>query len=159
MSRFLYFFGFYIRKWDVLLQILFALLNIEPVFGFPFLDFFNQLLTVSLSLPFAGKLFADTIRLYMNAILNIIPDRIAIICLHHGKPLWCCQLTPGIDIRSRIQHIVHMLISGIIVFRWRWRKYMGGSRHRKRRAVFLLQLPILFHFQRSQILTIFHKPV
>ena len=159
MSRFLYFFGFHIREWNVLLQILFALLNIEPVFGFPFLDFFNQLLTVGLCLPFAGKLLADTIRLYMNAVLNIIPDRIAIVSFHHGKPLGCCQLAPGIDIRCRIQHIVHMLISGIVAFRWRWRKYMGGSRHRKRRAVFLLQLPILFHFQRSQILTIFHKPV
>ena len=41
VSRFLYFFGFHIREWNVLLQILFALLYIEPVFGFPFLDFFN----------------------------------------------------------------------------------------------------------------------
>ena len=32
-----------------------------------------------------------------------------------------------------------------IAFRRRWRKYMGGSRHRKRRTIFLLQLPILFH--------------
>ena len=159
MSRFRCFFGFHIREWNVLLQILFALLNIEPVFGFPFLDFFNQLLTVGLCLPFAGKLLADTIRLYMNAVLNIIPDRIAIVCLHHGKTLGCRQFTPGIDIRSRIQHIVHMFISGIVVFRWCWRKYMGGSRHRKRRAVFLLQLPILFHFQSGKILTIFHKPV
>ena len=158
-SRFRYFFGFHIWERNVLLQILFALLNVEPVFGFPFLDFFNQLLTVSLCLPFAGKLFADAIRLYMNAVLNIIPNRIAIVCLHHGKSLGCCQLTPGVDIRSRIQHLVHMLISGIVAFRWRWRKYMGGSRHRKRRAVFLLQLLILFQFQRSQILTIFHKPV
>ena len=159
MIRFRCFFGFHIREWNVLLQILFALLNIEPVFGFPFLNFFNQLLTVSLCLPFTGKLFANTIRLHMNAVLNIIPNRIAIVSFHHGKPLGCCQLAPGIDIRSRIQHIVHMLISGIIAFRWRWRKYMGGSRHRKRRTIFLLQLPILFHFQRSQILTIFHKPV
>ena len=159
LSRFLCFFGFHFREWNVLLQILFALLNVEPVFGFPFLDFFNQLLPVSLRLPFAGKFLADTIRLHMNAVLNIIPDRIAIVCLHHGKPLGCRQFTPGIDIRSRIQHIVHMLISGIVAFRWRWRKYMGGSGHRKRRAIFLLQLPILFQFQRSQILTIFHKPV
>ena len=159
MSRFRCFFGFRIRERNVLLQILFTLLNIEPVFGFPFLDFFNQLLTVCLRLPFAGKLFADAIRLYMNAILNIIPDRIAIVCFHHGKPLWCCQFTPGIDIRSRIQHIVHTFISGIVTFRWCWRKNMGGSRHRKRRAVFLLQLPILFHFQRGQVLIIFHKPV
>ena len=159
MSRFRCFFGFHIRKWNVLLQILLALLNIEPVFGFSFLNFFNQLLAVSLCLPFAGKLFANTIRFHMNAVLNIIPNRIAIVCLHHGKTLGCCQLAPGIDIRSRIQHIVHMLISGIIAFRWRWRKYMGGSRHRKRRAIFLLQLLILFHFQSSQVLTIFHKPV
>ena len=159
MSRFLDFFGFHIRKWNVLLQILLALFNIEPVFCFSFLDFFNQLLTVSLCLPFAGKFLADTIWLHMNAVLNIIPNRIAIVCLHHGKPLGCCQFTPGIDIRSRIQHIVHMLISGIIAFRWRWRKYMGGSRHRKWRAVFPLQLPILFHFQRGKILTIFHKSV
>ena len=159
MSRFLYFFGFHIREWNVLLQILLALLNIEPVFGFPFLDFFNQLLAVGLCLPFAGKLFADTIRLHMNAVLNIIPNRIAIVSFHHGKPLRCCQLATGIDIRSRIQHIIHMLTSGIVAFRRRWRKYMGGSRHRKRRTIFLLQLPILFHFQRSQVLTIFHKPV
>ena len=159
MSRFLYFFGFHIWEWNVLLQILLALFNIEPVFCFPFLNFFNQLLAVGLCLPFAGKLFADTIRLHMNAVLNIIPDRITIVCLHHGKPLWCRQFTPGIYIRSRIQHVVHMLISGIVAFRWRWRKHMGGSRHRKRRAVFLLQLPILFHFQRGQILIIFHKPV
>ena len=159
MNRFRCFFGFHIREWNVLLQILFTLLNIEPVFGLPFLDFFNQLLTVGLCLPFAGKLFADTIRLHMNAVLNIIPDRIAIVCLHHGKTLGCRQFTPGIDIRSRIQHVVHMLISGIVVFRWRWRKDMGSSRHRKRRAVFLLQLSILFHFQSSQVLTIFHKPV
>ena len=159
MVRLLYFFGFRIREWNVLLQILLALFNIEPVFCFPFLDFFNQLLTVSLCLPFAGKLFADTIRLHMNAILNIIPNRITIVSFHHGKPLGCCQFAPGIDIRSRIQHIVHMLISGIVAFRWCWRKYMGGSRHRKRRTIFLLQLPILFHFQRSQVLTIFHKPV
>ncbi|VUX03452.1 Uncharacterised protein [Faecalibacterium prausnitzii] len=159
MSQFRCFFGFHIREWNVLLQILFALLNIEPVFGFPFLDFFNQLLTVGLCLPFAGKLLADTIRLYMNAVLNIIPDRIAIVSFHHGKTLGCRQFTPGIDTRSRIQHIVHMFISGIVVFQWCWRKYMGGSRHRKRRAVFLLQLPILFHFQRGKILTIFHKPV
>ena len=159
MSRFLCFFGFHIREWNVLLQILFALLNIEPVFGFPFLDFFNQLLAVGLCLPFAGKFFTDTIRLYMNAVLNIIPDRIAIVCFHHGKPLGCCQFAPGIDIRSRIQHIVHTLISGIVVFRLRWRKHMSGSRHRKWCAIFLLQLLILFHFQRSQILTIFHKPV
>ena len=159
MSRFRCFFGFHIREWNVLLQILLALLNIEPVFGFPFLDFFNQLLTVGLCLPFAGKLFADTIRLHMNAVLNIIPDRIAIVSFHHGKTLGCRQFTPGIDIRSRIQHIVHTLISGIVMFRWRWRKYMGGCRHRKRRAVFLLQLSILFHFQSSQVLTIFHKPI
>ena len=159
MSRFRCFFGFHIRKWNVLLQILLALFNIEPVFCFSFLNFFNQLLAVSLCLPFAGKLFATTIRFHMNAVLNIIPNRIAIVCLHHGKTLGCCQLAPGIDIRSRIQHIVHMLISGIVVFRWRWRKYMGGSRHRKRRAIFLLQLPILFHFQCGKILTIYHKPV
>ena len=159
MSRFRCFFGFHIRKWNVLLQILLALFNIEPVFCFSFLNFFNQLLAVSLCLPFAGKLFADAIRFHMNAVLNIIPNRIAIVCLHHGKTLGCRQLTPVIDIRSRIQHIVHMLISGIIAFRWRWRKYMGGSRHRKRRAIFLLQLLILFHFQSSQVLTIFHKPV
>ena len=159
MNRFRCFFGFHIREWNVLLQILFTLLNIEPVFGLPFLDFFNQLLTVGLCLPFAGKLFANTIRFHMNAVLNIIPNRIAIVCLHHGKTLGCCQFTPGIDIRSRIQHIVHTFISGIIAFRWCWRKYMGGSRHRKRRAIFLLQLPILFHFQRSQVLTISHKPV
>ena len=159
MSRFLYFFGFHIWEWNVLLQILLVLFNIEPVFCFSFLNFFNQLLAVSLCLPFAGKLFAYTIRFHMNAVLNIIPNRIAIVCLHHGKTLGCCQLAPGIDIRSRIQHIVHMLISGIIAFRWRWRKYMGGSRHRKRRAIFLLQLLILFHFQSSQVLTIFHKPV
>ena len=95
----------------------------------------------------------------MDAVLNIIPDRIASVCLHHGKPLGCCQFTPGIYIHSRIQQVVHMLISGIVVFRWRWRKDMGSSRHRKRRAVFLLQLPILFHFQRGQVLIIFHKPV
>ena len=159
MSRFRCFFGFHIREWNVLLQILLALLNIEPVFCFSFLNFFNQLLAVGLCLPFAGKLFADTIRLYMNAVLNIIPNRIAIVSFHHGKTLGCRQFTPGIDIRSRIQHIVHTLISGIIVFRWRWRKYMGGSRHGKRCTIFLLQLPILFHFQRSQVLTIFHKPV
>ena len=159
MSRFRCFFGFHIWEWNVLLQILLALFNIEPVLGFPFLDFFNQLLAVAFCLPFAGKLLADTIRLYMNAVLNIIPDRIAIVSFHHGKPLGCCQFTSGIDIRSRIQHIVHMLISGIIAFRWCWRKYMGGSRHRKRRAIFLLQLSILFHFQSGQVLTIFHKPV
>ena len=159
MSRFRCFFGFHIREWNVLLQILFALFNIEPVFCFSFLNFFNQLLAVGLCLPFAGKLFANAIRLHMNAVLNIIPDRIAIGSFHHGKPLGCCQFTPGIDIRSRIQHIVHMLISGIIAFRWRWRKYMGGSRHRKRCTIFLLQLPILFHFQSSQVLTIFHKPI
>ena len=159
MSRFRCFFGFHIRKWNVLLQILLALFNIEPVFCFSFLNFFNQLLAVSLCLPFAGKLFANTIRFHMNAVLNIIPDRIAIVCLHHGKTLGCRQFTPGIDIRSRIQHVVHMLISGIVVFRWCWRKYMGSSWHRKRRAVFLLQLPILFHFQRGQVLIIFHKPV
>ena len=118
MSRFLYFFGFHIWEWNVLLQILLALFNIEPVFCFPFLNFFNQLLAVGLCLPFAGKLLADTIRLYMNAVLNIIPDRIASVCLHHGKPLGCCQFTPGIYIRSRIQQVVHMLISGIVVFRW-----------------------------------------
>ena len=159
MSRFLDFFGFHIRKWNVLLQILLALFNIEPVFCFSFLNFFNQLLAVSLCFPFAGKLFANTIRFHMNAVLNIIPNRIAIVCLHHGKTLGCCQLAPGIDIRSRIQHIVHILISGIVAFRWCWRKYMGSSRHRKQRAVFLLQLPILFHFQCGQILTVFHKPV
>ena len=159
MSRFLYFFEFHIWEWNVLLQILLALFNIEPVFCFPFLNFFNQLLAVGLCLPFAGKLLADTIRLYMNAVLNIIPDRIASVCLHHGKPLGCCQFTPGIYIRSRIQQVVHMLISGIVVFRWCWRKYMGGSRHRKRCTIFLLQLPILFHFQCGKILTIYHKPV
>ena len=159
MSRFRCFFRFHIREWNVLLQILLALFNIEPVFCFSFLNFFNQLLAVSLCLPFAGKLFANTIRFHMNAVLNIIPNCIAIVCLHHGKTLGCCQLAPGIDIRSRIQHIVHMLISGIIAFRWRWRKYMGGSRHRKRCTIFLLQLSILFHFQRGKILTIFHKPV
>ena len=159
MNRFRCFFGFHIREWNVLLQILLALLNIAPVFGLPFLDFFNQLLTVGLCLPFTGKLFADTIRLYMNAVLNIIPGRIAIVCFHHGKPLWCCQFTPGIDIRSRIQHIVHTFISGIGTFRWCWRKNMGGSRHRKRCTIFLLQLSIFFHFQSSQIVTIFHKPV
>ena len=66
----------------------------------------------------------------MNAVLNIIPDRIASVCLHHGKPLGCCQFTPGIYIRSRIQHVVHMLISGIVVIRWCWLKYMGSSWHR-----------------------------